>query len=144
MSGGAGLKSSGTGSFLIPDGPAVGTSVTSGGTNNTYGSWVELEDATAEALYLIGVAIKWTTNAATYVQAQTGVGAAGSESAVWTAYVAGASVNTTAGDYSPQWFPLLVPVAGARRIAVRTATATSSTAVLITLIAINQDNVEPV
>jgi hypothetical protein len=122
--GGGGMKTSGGGYYLIPAGPAIGTSVTSSASANTYGSWTELRAASGNALYVVGIEIQVAdaTNV-DYVQVDIGTGGAGSETSVGEAKII-ARRHTISdqswGTYKIE-LPYPIPVAASTRIACRTA-----------------------
>ena len=138
-------KTASTGNyFLIPTGPAAGTSLASSASANTYGSWVEMVASTSAALFIVGVVLNTASDATNmaYLQLDLGVGAGASEVSVGEFY-ATSPVDTTTGD-PPVWqgqplFP--IPVAAGVRIAARMADAeAAANTVLLTLICINQSD----
>lgn len=138
-------RSSGGGTFLIPTGPAVHTTVTSAAGANTYGSWVEMLAATSAAIYIIGVVVNPSNGSGpqypSYVQVDIGTGAGGAESSVGEFKTPERVLDYGAGSVMlPVDFP--IPVATSTRIACRTADSMTVTGThTISLIAINQSDV---
>ena len=138
-------KTASTGNyFLIPTGPAVGTTLTSSASANTYGAWVEMVASTSAALFIVGYVLNTYSDIANmaYVQVDIGVGAGASEVSVGELYTTGPI--DTAGTDQATWqgqpaFP--IPVAASTRIAMRIADAEAgANTVGATLICINQSD----
>lgn len=137
--GSSGLKTASGGYFLIPTGPAVGTTVAQSISANTYGSWVEMIASTEAAIYVVGISLKPDGQAGdTYYQVDVGTGAAAAETSVGEAKFSGLS---TVVGYTPYefMFPFPIPVATATRIACRTASNNAAAnSHRVSLICINQ------
>lgn len=134
-------RASGGGNFLIPTGPAVGTTVASSASANTYGSWTEMTASTSAALYIVGVSIEFEdlTNAG-YIQLDIGTGAGGAESSVGETKVDPDGTAYGGGAFVPiiPW----IAVAASTRIACRTADVeAAANNHKITLHCINQSDV---
>lgn len=133
---GGGMKTSGGGYYLIPAGPAQGTSVTTSATDNAYGSWAELRSASGNALFIVGVAV-YDTATPEYLQIDIGTGGAGSEASISEIKVHPKVVDADVDQVVILPFP--VPVAANTRIACRSAGgAGGSTTSAITLYVIDQ------
>ena len=135
-----GIQTSGTGHFMIPTAPAVGTSCTSGAANVFTTTYVQLIASTVAALYITGIYTeKAAVSAATYIAVQLAVGGAGSETIIDQTYVAQDTGSTVTRNYKPLFPP--VPVPASSRISVKTADSVGAQATLITLECIAQSNV---
>lgn len=130
------MKTSGGGYYLIPAGPAQGTSVTTSATDNAYGSWAELRSASGNALFIVGVAV-YDTATPEYLQIDIGTGGAGSETSISEIKVHPKVVDADVDQVVILPFP--VPVAANTRIACRSAGGGGgSTTSAITLYVIDQ------
>lgn len=118
--GGGGMKTAGTGFYVLPDGLAGAGGATSSATANTYGSWSQLRAASGNALYIVGVSL-WEQGGGTgvnYVQVDLGVGGAGAEVSVGKAYFRVSQGGDQDRIYT---LPFPIPVAASARIACRVA-----------------------
>lgn len=141
-------KTTGGGYFMIPAGPADGTSVAQSASANTYGSWVEMIASTSAAIFVVGVLVQPVVAAQAtrqYVQVDIGTGAGGAESSVGeakfdlAAAVAGGGAGPWSAAVPPIIFPAPIPVAISTRIACRTASdEASANDHQVSLICINQ------
>ena len=133
--GGGVSKTDPPGYFLIPAGPAAGTSVTPG--SGAYGSYTQMIDPTAAALYIVGVVLR---SGATrdYVQGMIGVGAAAAE--VAQAEFKFPRTGSNGELFTSLMFPIPIPVAAGARIAVKLG-STAVGAVNTTLMCIAQVDV---
>lgn len=135
-------KTASGGYFLIPAGPAAGTTVAKAASAATYGDWVEMEDSTAAALFIVGVVIEDLQNANTYVQLDIGVGAAASEVSVSEVKT---GEHQSSGNADPIMLPYPIPVAASARIACRTAGSTAGAdTIAVSLLCINQADLVPI
>ena len=135
-------KTASGGYFLIPAGPAAGTNVPKPASAATYGDWVEMEDSTAAALFIVGVNIEDVQNANAYLQVDIGVGAAASESSV--SEVKRGELQSS-GHNLPIMLPFPIPVAAGARIACRTAGSTAGAdTIAVSLLCINQADLVPI
>src|SRR5215217_2469854 len=137
------VKSSGTGSFLIPTAPVVGTGVTGGAANTYTTNAVQLIASTAAAIFITGLHVQLTsTSKPTYVVIRLSTGAGdGSiigEFVVPYAYTAGAAGTQLMG-FVPIWPP--IAVANATRIGAKSADSVGSLNHTVILQCINQSNV---
>jgi len=129
------------GFFLIPTGPAVGTTVTSG-TANAYGSYAQLIASTSAALFIAGLVLDTPPAIAgiTYFQFMVATGGAGAESGIGeakTGFIEDASI----GHFdSLLLFPFPLRVAASTRIAVKSACTQSGKTFNVSLLCINQTN----
>jgi hypothetical protein len=137
------LKSSGTGSFLIPAAPAVGVTVAGGAANTFTTNAVQLIASTSAAIFITGLHVQLTsTSKPTYVVIRLSTGAAdGSivgEFVVPYAYTAGAAGTQVMGyvKISP-W----IAVAASTRIGAKSADSVGSLNHTVILQCINQSNV---
>jgi hypothetical protein len=104
------VKSSGTGSFLIPTAPAVGTTVQGGAANTFTTNAVQLIASTGAAIFITGLHVQLSsTSKPTYVVIRLSTGAGdGSivgEFVVPYAYTAGATGTQMMG-FVPIWPPI--------------------------------------
>ena len=139
------MKTSGAGYFMIPAGPAVGTTLTSSASANTYGSYVQMIASTSAALYIVGVTIDRPSNDVLIdiIQMMIGTGPA-TETPVgeWKwAY----KIDTSGASVPPMFasfiFPFPIPVATGTRIALKVADDVASALTYnATLICIDQSN----
>ena len=141
---GGSKKTASTGNyFLIPTGPALGTSLASSASADTYGSWVQMVDATSAALFIVGYVLNdYSHNSAMkYVQLDIGVGAAAAEVSVGEFYT-GSVVEGGSDKGLPQAVPIYpIPVAASTRIAARIADAAAAAyTAKLTLLCINQSD----
>ena len=140
--GGGMLKTASGGYFLIPAGPAAGTTVTSSTSANTYGSWTQMTASTSAAIFIVGFHIRQQISTQ-YCQLDIGTGSAASETSVGETKT-GAPGATTQFSHTA-YFPAPIPVATATRIACRTADEDASARDHdITLICINQADLEAI
>ena len=118
------LKTQNTGFFMIPTGPAVDTTVTSGSADAYNATWTEMIASTAAALYIVGASINCGAagSTATYVQFELGTGGAGSESVI-SEFKIGLKVDNIPATRSPEHFefPYPIPVAASTRISANSA-----------------------
>ena len=129
-------KTSSGGYFLIPSGPAAGVTVASSTSANTYGSWVELEDSTSAAIFIVGYIMRDSSFGADYAQLDLGTGAEAAESSIGESYQ---PAGTAADLFRSEYFPFPIPVATSTRIAARTAdNTTTAEGITVSLICINQ------
>lgn len=130
-------KTASGGYFLIPAGPSAGITVTKHANADTYGSWAEMEDSTAAALFIVGVLVEDIgVSSFTYIQLDIGVGAAASEVSVGEVKRGEAAAS---GHNHPVMLPYPIPVAASARIACRMAANTAVTgSVVVSLLCINQ------
>ena len=144
------MKTSGGGYYLIPAGPAAGTTVASSASADTYGSWTELRSASGNALYIVGASVFIDDDSTlSYVQFDIGTGAAASESSVGEFKVSmnthdsnpggSGEVNNLTRIGAEVTFAYPIPVAASTRIACRTGDSeASSLSHAITLHVIDQ------
>lgn len=148
--GSAGLKTAATGNyFLIPAGPAVGTTVTTSISGNTYGGWIEMVAATSAAVYVVGalVSVSAIYYDPTYMQLDIGTGAAAAEVSIGE-YKAEGNRNTRQDIRAPAQFTFMfpIPVPIGTRISCRTASDVTDVYAIgmqcmVTLVCINQADV---
>ena len=138
------LRTSGGGYFLIPAGPAVGTQLTTSGSANTYGAYVQMTADAGAAIFIVGAVIDSLNQNIIYAQIDIATGGATSESSVgefkWGSNAAAALADVKA--IPAYTFPYAIPVADATRIAARAADEDGAAQTLnLTLICINQADV---
>ncbi len=139
--GGGALKVQNGGYYLIPAGPAVGTTVASSASANTYGSWTEMRAASGNALYIVGAVVKGLETVQ-YLQLDIGTGAAASESSVSESKFHGGAASAAVGIDQTVYFPYPIAVAANIRIACRVADEDASAKnATITLIVVDQADV---
>ena len=143
QAGGGALKTAGSGYFMIPSGPAVGTTLTSSASANTYGSYVEMVASTSAAIYIVGVTLDTPTINLTVdiIQVMIGTGPA-TETPVgeWKfGYDGDQGSNVSPPMLTSFIFPFPIPVATATRIALKVADDVAAALTYnATLICINQ------
>ena len=119
------MKVQAPGYFMIPTGPALGTTITSSASANTYGSYAQMIASTSAALYIVGFTVDTlpTGQNLDYAQFVIATGGAGSESAVGEVKFTPATLasSSIAAPQSPYIFPFPIPVATSTRIAVKVA-----------------------
>lgn len=132
-------KTSGAGYFAIPTLPAVGTTVTTSASANTYGSWTEMTASTSAALYIVGISINAASGTENYAALDIGTGAGGAESSVSSLpFNIAEGVTEAKTIMLPAW----IAVAASTRIACRTAgSEAAARGFTVSLICINQSNV---
>ena len=138
------MKTSGAGYFMIPAGPAVGTTLTSSASADTYGSYVQMIASTSAAIYIVGITIDTPTitTAVDIIQVMIGTGPA-TETPVgeWKF-----GYKVASGPVFPPMlvsfiFPFPIPVATGTRIALKVADDVASALTYnATLICIDQSN----
>jgi len=135
-------RASGGGTFLVPTGPAAGSTLTSSASANTYGAWVEMIAAAAADLYILGyilTAFSDPTNMS-YVQLDIGIGAGASEVSKGEAYTSGVTDSTHDVAAVQSELPIISVLAG-ERVAARIADAEAgANTALLTLICINKSD----
>lgn len=131
------VRSGSAGYFYIPAGPAAGPALTSGAAN-AYGSYVELEDSTAAALYIVGFCIDTlpANVGIDYVQFMLGTGPA-TETPISEIKLGYDGLNA-AGAFSYHALPYPIPVGGTTRIAAKVADDIGSLAWNLSLMCIAQ------
>ncbi len=137
------VKASGTGSFLIPTAPAVGTTVAGGAANTFTTNAVQLIASTSAAIFITGLHVQLTsTSKPTYAVILLSTGASdGSivgEFVVPYVYTAGAAGTQLMG-FVPIWPP--IAVAASTRIGCKSADSVGSLNHTVILQCINQSNV---
>jgi hypothetical protein len=137
------VKASGTGSFLIPTAPAVGTTVAGGAANTFTTNAVQLIASTGAAIFITGLHVQLSsTSKPTYVVIRLSTGAGdGSivgEFVVPYAYTAGATGTQMMG-FVQIWPP--IAVAASTRIGAKSADSVGSLNHTVILQCINQSNV---
>ncbi len=138
--GGGAMKVQNGGYYLIPAGPATGTTVTSSSSADTYGSWTEMRAASGNALYIVGVMMRANASAL-YTQLDIGTGAAASETSVGETKL-GNDGTASSGGFQTMYFPYPIAVAANTRIACRTADEDASARnANVTLIVVDQADV---
>ena len=116
------MKVQGDGYYTLPTTIGAGTSVTPG--SGSYGNWAEIEDSTAEAIYIVAVTLEDAGGIQDYNRVQIGTGAAASETVV-SEVTFGQTASSLAGGYTINLpYPIAVPVS--TRIALRSAAAGTS------------------
>ena len=134
------MKVQNGGYYLIPAGPATGTTVTSSSSADTYGSWTEMRAASGNALYIVGVMMRANASAL-YTQLDIGTGAAASETSVGETKL-GNDGTASSGGFQTMYFPYPIAVAANTRIACRTADEDASARnANVTLIVVDQADV---
>lgn len=104
----------GNGVRTLPDDTARGTLASSAEAAFTYGAWVQMVAATAEELYIVGLALnKNNSGGELALHLQVGAGAAGAEVPIVTSYIDQGAVNLIFG------LPWPVRVASGSRLALR-------------------------
>lgn len=135
-------KTASGGYFLIPAGPAEGTTVTTGGTAHTYGSWTEMVASAGADLFIVAVTLQPGSAPESYYQVDIGVGASSFEASIGEVKLGwGTGSLSTTPAYIPLPFP--IPVASGARISCRSASKTTSNALKVTLVCINQTDLVP-
>lgn len=136
--GDAGMKrSTANGPFLIPAGPAAGTSVTQSASANTYGAWTQMSASAPGAMEIIGALFAPDSGNMAYAQLDIGVGAGGAEVSIGEAK-AQRTFNSGTDGYG-HITPFLIPlkVAAGARVACRIASEAAAAVVWrVTLICI--------
>ena len=129
------------GTFMIPAGPSAGTSISSGGSGTTYGSWTELSAAVSADIFLVGAIVYQTTgNLTTYTVLDVGLGAGGSEVSAGE-YPMPPYRSAAGAREAPVWFPDKIPVGSGVRVAGRLVDSFAAIAYNVKLIAINRADV---
>lgn len=111
--------------------------VTLSGTNvnNTY---VQLRAATGNAIYIVGIVIRWNTVVATGALCNVTIGTGGAGSETTVSIVAMAVDDVSGGGQEYAYLPIYIPVAASTRIAVKTDI---SAALDVGIVTIDQANV---
>lgn len=134
--GGKGAKVENAGYEPLPSTIGSGTNVVSGGSANTYGSYVQLRGATGNAIYVVGVQLANGSALGGDCQLMIGTGGAGSETDVSEIPV----FQPGSGAVYPLILPYPIAVPAATRIAVKLAAEGASGSVEVKLLVVDQVN----
>lgn len=136
----------GTGYQTLPAGPAVGTSITSSATANTYGTATEISASTSTDLYIVGVSAG-QADAATNFYGEVDLRYDASlATSMGKVRVMDSFINSTNSGLNTlvNWLPFPIPVPSGTRVGARTSDARSAgVAWRIRLLCIAQTDLGP-